>query len=49
MLILVDMSPPRRLLADGERTREAIVTAAVSLATVDGLEGLSIGNLAAAL
>ena len=35
--------------ADGERTREAIVRAAVSLATVDGLEGLSIGNLAAAL
>ena len=35
--------------ADGERTREAIVREAVSLATVDGLEGLSIGNLAGAL
>ena len=35
--------------ADGERTREAIVREAVSLATLDGLEGLSIGNLARAL
>ena len=34
--------------ADGERTRGAILRAAASLATVDGLEGLSIGNLAAA-
>ena len=34
--------------ADGERTRAAILRAAASLATVDGLEGLSIGNLAAA-
>ena len=34
---------------DGERTREAIVREAVSLATLDGLEGLSIGNLAGAL
>jgi AcrR family transcriptional regulator len=39
----------RKPRADGERTREAIVRAAVSLATVDGLEGLSIGNLASAL
>ena len=35
--------------ADGERTRGAILRAAASLATVDGLEGLSIGNLAAAI
>jgi AcrR family transcriptional regulator len=35
--------------ADGERTRRAILRAAASLATVDGLEGLSIGNLAAAI
>jgi AcrR family transcriptional regulator len=35
--------------ADGERTRGAILHAATSLATVDGLEGLSIGNLAAAI
>jgi AcrR family transcriptional regulator len=39
---------PRRPRADGERTRGAILRAAASLATVDGLEGLSIGNLAAA-
>ena len=39
----------RKRRADGERTREAIVREAVSLATVDGLEGLSIGNLAGAL
>jgi AcrR family transcriptional regulator len=39
---------PRRQRADGERTRGAILRTAASLATVDGLEGLSIGNLAAA-
>ena len=38
----------RRPRADGERTRSAILRTAASLATVDGLEGLSIGNLAAA-
>jgi AcrR family transcriptional regulator len=37
----------RRPRADGERTRGAILHAAASLATIDGLEGLSIGNLAA--
>jgi len=41
--------PQRKTRADGERTREAIVREAVSLATLDGLEGLSIGNLAGAL
>jgi AcrR family transcriptional regulator len=40
---------PRKSRADGERTRDAIVRAAVSLATIDGLEGLSIGDLADAL
>ena len=45
---LVNM-PGRKQRADGERTREAIVREAVSLATLDGLEGLSIGNLAGAL
>src|SRR5690348_983037 len=40
---------PRQQRADGERTRGAILRAAASLATVDGLEGLSIGNLAAAI
>src|SRR3954452_10562422 len=39
----------RKQRADGRHTREAIVREAVSLATLDGLEGLSIGNLAAAL
>ena len=39
----------RRPRADGERTRGAILRAAASLATVDGLEGLSIGNLATAI
>jgi AcrR family transcriptional regulator len=39
----------RRPRADGERTRGAILRASASLATVDGLEGLSIGNLAAAI
>jgi AcrR family transcriptional regulator len=40
---------PRQPRADGERTRAAILRAAASLATVDGLEGLSIGHLAAAI
>jgi len=43
------MPGPRKQRSDGERTREAIVREAVSLATLDGLEGLSIGNLASAL
>ncbi|HEX5336604.1 MAG TPA: TetR/AcrR family transcriptional regulator [Propionicimonas sp.] len=44
-----DRRPPQRhRRADGERTRSAILRAAASLATVDGLDGLSIGNLAAA-
>lgn len=38
----------RQRRADGERTRSAILRSAASLATVEGLEGLSIGNLAAA-
>ncbi|WP_261565502.1 TetR/AcrR family transcriptional regulator [Frankia gtarii] len=36
----------RQRRADGVRTRAAILDAAVRLSTVDGLEGLSIGNLA---
>ena len=43
------MPAARRTRSDGDRTRESIVREAVSLATVYGLEGLSIGNLAAAL
>jgi AcrR family transcriptional regulator len=37
----------RRRRADGERSRRTILRAAANLATVDGLEGLSIGSLAA--
>ena len=37
----------RRTRSDGERSRQTILRAAANLATVDGLEGLSIGNLAA--
>jgi AcrR family transcriptional regulator len=40
---------PRKPRADGQRTRQAILREAASLATVDGLEGLSIGNLAEAI
>jgi AcrR family transcriptional regulator len=43
------MSTPktRRVRSDGARSRQAILRAAASLATVHGLEGISIGNLAA--
>ena len=41
-------SPQRQPRADGERTRAAILRTAASLATVEGLEGLSIGTLAEA-
>jgi AcrR family transcriptional regulator len=37
---------PRRERADGRRSRDAILDAAARLATVDGLEVLSIGHLA---
>src|SRR6478752_4805753 len=43
------MPGERKQRTDGMHTREAIVREAVSLATLDGLEGLSIGNLARAL
>ena len=39
----------RHRRADGERTRSAILRGAASLATIDGLDGLSIGNLATAI
>ena len=39
----------RKQREDGLRTRKAILREAVSLATVEGLEGLSIGDLAKAL
>jgi AcrR family transcriptional regulator len=37
----------RRRRADGERSRQAILRGAANLATVEGLRGLSIGELAA--
>src|SRR5271165_4394238 len=40
--------PTSALPTKGERTREAILHEAARLATVDGLEGLSIGQLARA-
>ena len=36
----------RRKRADGERSRRAILDAASRLATVEGIDGLSIGRLA---
>ena len=39
-------APTRRRRPDGERSRRAILRAAAELATVEGLEGLSIGRLA---
>jgi AcrR family transcriptional regulator len=39
-------APERRLRADGARSREAILRGATELATLEGLEGLSIGGLA---
>src|SRR6476661_7141574 len=38
--------PERRQRADGRRSRDAILDNAARLATVEGLEGLSIGRLA---
>lgn len=38
----------RRWRADGQRSRRRILETAARLATVEGLEGLSIGRLAAA-
>ena len=37
----------RRQRFDGERSRQKILRAAANLATIEGLEGISIGNLAA--
>src|SRR3954447_17820181 len=41
--------PPRRHRSDGERSRAAILREAARLATVEGLEGLSLARLAAAV
>ena len=40
---------PRRARSDGERTRAAILHEAARLATVDGLDGLSLAHLANAV
>jgi AcrR family transcriptional regulator len=40
---------PREHIAKGARTRESILRVAVNLASVEGLEGLTIGHLADAL
>lgn len=39
-------SPPRRLRSDGRRTRDQILVTAARLATIEGLDRLSIGGLA---
>src|SRR5919198_3352360 len=39
----------RKRRSDGERSREAILREAAQLATVEGIDGLSIGRLAAAV
>jgi AcrR family transcriptional regulator len=40
---------PRRSRSDGERSRAAILREAARLATVEGLDGLSLGRLASAV
>jgi AcrR family transcriptional regulator len=40
-------APKRRRRADGEKSRRAILQAAAEMASVEGLEGLSLGALAA--
>jgi AcrR family transcriptional regulator len=41
--------PPRRRRSDGQRSREAILHEAARLATIDGLDGLSLAHLADAV
>jgi AcrR family transcriptional regulator len=41
-------TPPRRRRSDGERSRQTILQTATRLATVEGLDGLSIARLAEA-
>ena len=42
------VTQPRRARADGERSRQRILETAAKLATVEGIDGLSIGRLAQA-
>ena len=44
-----DDRPPRKQRSDGERSRNAILREAAQLATVEGIDGLSIGRLAKAV
>ena len=41
--------PPKRRRSDGERSRQAILQTAAKMASIQGLEGLSLGALAARL
>ncbi|MFG1918565.1 TetR family transcriptional regulator C-terminal domain-containing protein [Micromonospora sp. NPDC048898] len=45
-LLSHNIETPRRLRSDGERSRRLILHAATGLATVEGLRGLSIADLA---
>ena len=43
------IAPSRKRRSDGERSRNAILREAAQLATVEGIDGLSIGRLADAV
>jgi AcrR family transcriptional regulator len=47
--VLYNVPMPRRATSNGARTRTAILQTAADLASVDGLDGLSIGRLATEL
>jgi AcrR family transcriptional regulator len=47
--VLYNATMPRRATSNGARTRTAILQTAADLASVDGLDGLSIGRLATEL
>src|SRR5580700_4834199 len=48
-IVLYNISMPPRATGHGTRTRTAILQTAADLASVDGLDGLSIGRLATEL
>src|SRR6204780_1076404 len=47
--VLYNVPMPRRATSNGARTRTAILQTAADLASIDGLDGLSIGRLATEL
>jgi AcrR family transcriptional regulator len=47
--VLYNLAMPRRVTSSGARTRTAILQTAADVASVDGLDGLSIGRLATEL